>query len=383
MQTFDAVVLGLGTMGSFTCLELAARGLRVAGFDAFSPPHAKGSHSGDTRVFRVAYAEHPDYVPLAQRAGKLWEHYAKEFGKPLLTLSGMLNIGRPGSDLIAGIHRSALAHHLTVEELSLDEIHRRYPAFAPPEGSVGIFEHTAGWLDVPASIEGALKAAGARGASIFPDSPVAGWTARGGRILLETPRGTIETAGLVITAGARAGALLDDLQLPLTIRRKTLTWIDPRQPEKFSPDVFPVFAIADDFFYGFPDIAGQGVKLAIHWEKKNISADPFGYVPPAGEDDFTPVIRMANRYLPGLTDPLPEGLLRVRRGATCLYTMTPDEHFILDRHPEFENVWIAAGFSGHGFKFAPTIAEALAQLCTQGKTDLPVEFLRIGRRFQA
>jgi len=133
MQTFDAIVLGLGTMGSFTCLELARRGLRVAGFDAFSPPHARGSHSGDTRVFRVAYAEHPDYVPLARRAGSLWDQYGAEFGKGLLTRAGMLSVGPTNGAFLDGIRNSARIHELDIEELSLDDIERRYPAFAVPE----------------------------------------------------------------------------------------------------------------------------------------------------------------------------------------------------------------------------------------------------------
>jgi sarcosine oxidase len=178
-------------------------------------------------------------------------------------------------------------------------------------------------------------------------------------------------------------ALLRDLQLPLTIERKVLTWIEPRDPRMFAPEVFPVFTMADDFFYGFPNISNEGVKLAIHWRREQVIDDPFAPVRPASDEDFGPVVRMANRYLPALTDPLPDGLSRVRRGATCLYTMTPDEHFIVDRHPERENVWFAAGFSGHGFKFAPAIGEALADLCTEGKTALPIEFLRIGKRFVA
>jgi len=150
MRSFDAIVLGLGSMGSFACLELASRGLRVAGFDSFAPPHTRGSHSGDTRVFRIAYAEHPDYVPLAQRAGELWEEHGRNFGAALLTRSGMLNIGPAEGEFIAGIRKSAIVHDVAIEELPVQEIRSRYPAFAPPEGFLGIFEKTAGWLDVPA-----------------------------------------------------------------------------------------------------------------------------------------------------------------------------------------------------------------------------------------
>jgi sarcosine oxidase len=383
MRRFDAAVLGLGTMGSFTCLELARRGLRVAGFDQFAPPHDRGSHSGDTRVFRIAYAEHPDYVPLAQRAAVLWDQHGSDFGKTLLTQSGMLSAGPLDGELIAGIRASAKEHHLALEELSSGEIRNRYPAFVLPEDWVGILEPTAGWLDVNASIECALEAAGQRGAHLFTNAAVAGWRERAGRIVVETANETIEADRLVIAAGAWAGALLGDLRLPLSIRRKVLVWIDPKKPEHFAPGRFPVFAVADSFFYGFPNIAGHGVKVAIHLGQGRAVASPSMPTAPPGADDLEPIVQMASQYLPGLASGVADGLSRVRRAVTCFYTMTPDEHFILDRHPSIENVWFAAGFSGHGFKFAPVIAEALADLCVNETTAAPVDFLRIGRRFES
>jgi sarcosine oxidase len=295
----------------------------------------------------------------------------------------MLSAGPSASNLIAGIGASARAHHLAVEELSAREIRSRYPAFALPEDWVGIFEPTAGWLDVNASLECALKAAGQRGAQVFQNAAVTSWRQRGGRILVETANETVEADRMVITAGAWAGALLGDLRLPLSVRRKTLAWFDPEAPERFEPGRFPVFAIADRFFYGFPNIAGHGVKLAIHWGEEGAVLDPSLPVAPPGEDDLRPIVHLASQYLPGLTTGLADGMSRVRRAVTCLYTMTPDEHFIIDSHPSIENVWLAAGFSGHGFKFAPAIAEALADLCSEGSTTAPIDFLRISRRFGA
>ena len=145
-------------MGSFTCLELARRGLRVAGLDQFLPPHSRGSHSGDSRVFRIAYAEHPDYIPLAQRAGRLWDQHSLDFGKVLLTRTGMLSMGDPNESLIEGIRTSARTHRLEIEALTPDEIRYRYAAFAPSENWVGLFEPAAGWVDVNACIGGALAA---------------------------------------------------------------------------------------------------------------------------------------------------------------------------------------------------------------------------------
>ncbi len=383
MRSFDAVVLGLGTMGSFTCLELARRGLQVAGFDQFAPPHDRGSHSGDTREFRIAYVEHPDNVPLAQRAALLWDQHGSEFGKTLLDRSGMLSAGPPGGELIAGIRASAKAHHLAVEEISSREIRSRYPTFTLPADWEGILEPTAGWLDVNASLDGALEAARRHGAQLFTNTPVTGWRERAGRIVVETANETVEADRLVIAAGAWAGALLRDLRLPLSIRRKVLAWIDPETPEHFAPGYFPVFAVADSFFYGFPNIAGHGVKIAIHLGEGRTVANPSVPAAAPGADDLEPILKMASQYLPGLASGVADGLSRVLRAVTCFYTMTPDEHFILDRHPSIENVWFAAGFSGHGFKFAPVIAEALADLCVKGSAAAPVDFLRIGRRFEA
>lgn len=382
MKTFDVAVLGLGTMGSFACLEFARRGLRVVGFDRFAPPHQLGSHSGDTRVFRTAYAEHPDYVPLAQRAGDLWDQHSLDSGRTLLHRTGMLSAGPPAGDLITGIRVSTKAHDLKVEELQAAEIHRRWPAFALPGDWVGMFEPGAGWVDVNASIECSRIAAESLGVRVFLNTPVAGWHPRNGRILVETAQETVEVEHLIITAGAWASDLLSGLQLPLSVRRKVLAWIDPASPDLFETGRFPVFAIADRFFYGFPD-KGQGVKLAIHWEEAPVVPDLSQPVASPVEEDLAPIVQMALTYLPGIANGLADGLSRMRRAVTCLYTMTPDEHFIIDRHPMHENVWLAAGFSGHGFKFAPAIAEALAELSLEGKTKLPIDFLRIGRRFDA
>ena len=155
MRTFDIAVVGLGSMGCFACLELARRGVRVVGFDRFAPPHSRGSHSGDTRIFRMAYAENPGYVPLARHAGALWDRYSREFGTPLLTRCGMLSVGPPEGELLSGIRRSATEHHLAVEEFSTGEICYRYPALEPPDGYRGIFEAAAGWVNVNAAIGGA------------------------------------------------------------------------------------------------------------------------------------------------------------------------------------------------------------------------------------
>lgn len=370
-------------MGSYACCELARRGLNVVGLDRFSPPHDRGSHSGATRVFRIAYAEHPDYVPLAQRAGMLWDRYGKEAGVQLLHRCGMLSVGTPDSALIRGIEKSSVLHGIAASKHSAKEVRRLFQAVEPPEDQVGIFEPSAGWIDVDASIEAAQRLSQQAGATLFTDSPVIRLENRGSHFAIATPVGEMIAQTVVVTAGAWSSQLLARLGLPLRVERKVLLWVNPLAPDRFTPDVLPIFAFAERFFYGFPSIGGRGVKMAIHWEKGHKVDNPTEPVADATLDDAAPVLEMASRFLPALAGPLPGAFDRVSALKTCLYTITPDEHFIIDSHPEWKNLIFAAGFSGHGFKFAPVIGEALADLLMFGKTSLPVDFLRVGDRFAA
>jgi sarcosine oxidase len=381
MKSYDVAVIGLGTMGAFACCDLARRGLSVIGLDRYSAPHDRGSHSGETRVFRIAYAEHSDYVPLAQRASVLWDEYSQLAGVQLLNRCGMISIGPADSTLIRGILSSATTYGLRVVRYSTVEIRRQFPAIAPGDAEMGVFEPTAGWVDVDAAIRSALQLARQAGAVMQKDTPVLNWTDRGTHIEVTTGNGSIAAEKVVVTAGAWAGQILNGIGLPLRVERKVLTWIDPLRPELFAPGTFPVFAFAENFLYGFPNIGEQGVKLAIHWERGSEVADPTKPVPPAESEEARQVLKIAARSLPSLAGPLPEALQRVRRLKTCLYTMTPDQHFLIDRHPSSPNLIFAAGFSGHGFKFAPAVGEALADLVTLGETRLPMQLFRIGNRF--
>ncbi len=369
-------------MGSFACLELARRGLRVLGLDRFAPPHQQGSHSGETRVFRIAYAEHPDYVPLAKRASELWDRLGKEAGSEFLIRCGMLSMGPAESALVRGIQASAAEHRLDVEMLSRDEIGRRYPAFSLPQGHVGIFEAAAGWLDVNAAIGFALRAARQAGAAVVLNTPVERWEKHSDGLLLQTPAGSFEAQKVIVSAGAWSGGLLSDLNLPLSVQRKVLAWVDPLDPALFETGCFPVFAMAERFFYGFPHLPGAGVKLAIHMEPGRVIDSASSPVAPPDESDLDPILEMAATFLPGLAGALPGARSRIVNAKTCLYTMTPDEHFVIDQHPTLPNVHFAAGFSGHGFKFAPAVGEVLADLAMGLSAAVPIDFLRRGARFQ-
>jgi monomeric sarcosine oxidase len=383
LNSYDVAVVGLGSMGSFACCELARRGLRVVGLDRFSPPHDRGSHSGGTRVFRIAYAEHPSYVPLARHAGVLWDQYAMAAGVPLLHRCGMLSVGDPASALIAGIRKSSEEHDLSTTTYTPQEIRKLFPAIHPAEDHIGIFEPAAGWIDVNAAIQAARRISEFAGATLLDDCPVLNIVKRDSHFEIVTPSKTIAAEQVVVTAGAWCGQLLSGLGLPLRVVRKIVLWVNPLEPEQFTSRVLPIFAFAERFFYGFPAVCGPDVKLAVHWEPGQTVADPTLPVDKPTMEEASPVLELAAKYLPALAGPLPSALTRVTQLKTCLYTMSPDEHFIVDRHPEWGNLVFAAGFSGHGFKFAPAIGQALADMISLGETSLPVDFLRVNSRFSA
>ncbi len=380
MPGYDVAIIGLGAMGSFTALELAGRGASVIGFDRFSPPHEQGSHGGETRAFRTIYTEHPDYVPLMKRALEHWERLAAEGRPELLTWTGVLSLGEADSPLLDGVQQSADVHGLPVQVLSADEVRRRYPALNPPGNFSGLLDTRAGLIDVSAALGCALQGARRLGAELRLDREVLGWSVEGREVRVDTRAERIRAKRLVITAGAWSGAILKALKLPLVARRQVLTWFRPRRPEWFQPGAAPIFVFAPGGFYGFPEIAGAGVKIAYHEVGDPLPGFPVP-VPPTSEADLAPLVRDIGRFVPGLLDPGRPPLDLMLAARTCLYTMTPDGHFIIDRHPHYKQVLFGAGFSGHGFKFAPVMGEVLADLALEGKTAQPADFLRLEGRF--
>jgi len=373
MQTYDAIVLGLGTMGSASALELARRKASVIGFDQFHPPHSIGSHGGQTRVFRAGYAESPEYVPLVHRASDRWESLGLEFGVRLLNRSGLLTMGLEKSDALRGIQHCADLK-LVIEKLSAEEIRYRYPAFHLPPGFIGLLEPAAGWLDVEAAISGMQKHALNLGAELFPNEAVLDWQSLNGEVVVRTALRSVHARRLIITAGSWTSQILHSLDIPIRILRKTFVWFNPLLPAEFAEGSLPVFGLPPNSFYGFPNIGGNGVKVAEHWGGEHLSCPADAQ--PSGPHDFASILETAGRFLPGLAGESPASSNRIIQSANCLYSMTPDEHFILDVHPVYPSIAFAAGFSGHGFKFAPVIGEVMADLALEGHTELPIGFLR-------
>jgi sarcosine oxidase len=303
----------------------------------------------------------------------MWESMGQEFSTKLLTPSGLLTMGLERSAAIEGIQHCVDLGLLEIERLSAQEIQYRYPAFQVPDDFIGLLEPTAGWLDVNAAILGMQKRASELGAELCLDEGVTSWENKAGEIVVRTSRREVRARRLVITAGPWASQMLRDLGLPIRIVRKTFVWFNPLMPAEFAGGAIPIFGFPPNSFYGFPNIRNEGVKVAEHLGGEDITRPE--EVRPAGEDDYTSILETAGRFLPGLAG-RPSKVTRIIASSTCLYSMTPDEHFILDAHPEHSNVVFAAGFSGHGFKFAPVIGEVMADLALDGQTQVPIGFLR-------
>jgi len=374
MSDFDVIVVGLGAMGSGAAFHLARRGVRVLGLEQFSIPHALGSSHGYSRMIRLAYYEHPDYVPLLRRAYELWDELERLSGQKLLYLTGGLYAGPEGGGLVAGSLAAARQHGLEHDRLTAAEVAGRFPQFRLPGDFVAVHEHRAGFLlpekVVAAHAELALRA----GAELHGHETVTAWEADGGGVSVTTSRARYRARHLVFCSGPWTGKVLKGLAVPLLVTRQTLGWVWPRRPELFSLGRFPVWAIErpdGSLDYGFPMMGeNPGLKLAHHGPSVPTDPDQVNRNILAGdEEDVRHAIPL---YLPDADGPLLS--LRV-----CLYTNSPDHHFILDRHPGHANVTIAAGFSGHGFKFASVIGEALADLATRGGSDLPIAFLGLKR----
>jgi sarcosine oxidase len=372
-EMFDAIVLGVGGMGSAACYELARRGRRVLGLDQFPLIHDRGSSHGQTRIIRTAYYEHPSYVPLLRRAWVRWYELEQRIGRHLLTECACLSIGPESGRLIRGVQASAAEHGLTIKNMTVADIARRTP-FRFPEGYAGVLERQAGFLAVEECVRAHVDSAMSLGAEIHPEEPVRQWKAVGDGVEVTTDKATYRAARLVITAGAWAAQMLADLKVPLRVMRQVMLWIDvSANPYTFRRDHFPIFIAETPLgeFYGLPAIDEYGLKVARHYGAPEV-AGPDEINWDATTEDVPPVKAFLDRHVLGAGG-------AVTNGQVCMYTLTPDRHFVIDRHPEFPQVSVACGFSGHGFKFASVVGEILADLAERGETSHSVDMFRATR----
>lgn len=378
---YDVIVVGVGSVGACVCYQLAKRGARVLGIDRFSIPNAEASYGGESRVFRTAYFEHPDYVPLLRRARELWFELERELQESLYIETGGLYIGPREStaiDLIPGTLRAAQEHQLPVIEFEHDELRRRYPQFNVPDNYIGVFEPHAGVLLSQRIVTAAARLAKSNGVVLNEHEPVQHWMCDAQGVAVTTNRGTYYADKLVICAGAWSSPLLPDVQKYLSVTRQVVAWFEPKDITPFRPDKFPIFGIDDRrpmMHYGFPSLShmtgcAPGVKLAHHCAGSPASPNTLDRNPMP--EELKSIRAMADTYLPSLA----ENPIAAR---VCMYTNSPDGHFMVDTYPGSDRVIYCAGLSGHGFKFATVLAEALADVAQVGETDLPIAFLSAQR----
>ncbi len=379
--SFDFIVIGVGSMGSATCYYLSQRGYKVLGLEQFTISHEFGSHVGQSRIIRKAYFEHPDYVPLMERAYENWRALEQNTGEQVYFRTGLLYAGNSTNEIIKGVKLAASLYNIELEKIDIDGSSKHFPQFVFPATFEALLEPEAGFIPPEKAIRLYATEATKKGATIHSNEKVIEWKKDGTNIIVKTERQTYQCKKLIITAGAWAGKMIPGFSDKIKVTRQFIAWIKTKNDDQFELTKFPCWMIGDDdkhgCYYGFPLLDTKkfgdpaGLKLAHHFPYQ--ITDPDNVNRQTTEDDLENLKYCLDKYLPGVFD----SFLSTK---ICLYANSPDENFIIDKLPGFEeNVSIACGFSGHGFKFASVIGEILADLAIEGKTRLPIQFLSAKR----
>ena len=379
--SFDAIVLGVGSMGSATCYYLAKRGYKVLGLEQFDISHGFGSHAGQSRIIRKAYFEHPDYVPLLEKAYENWKTFEDETGEQLYIKTGLLYAGTSNNEMIKGVKNSSSLYDIELEKLNRVDVAKRFHQFRFPENFEVLFEPEAGFITPEKAIRLYAAQATKNNATIYSNEKVIEWRKDGTGIIVKTDKSSYQCNKLIITTGAWAGKMIPGFTDKIRVTRQFVAWIKTKDDMQFALNNFPCWMVGDDekhgCYYGFPLLDTKkfgeptGLKLAHHFPKEVTDPDKVDRL--ATEKDIQNLKYCLDKYLPGVFD----SILSTK---ICLYANSPDENFIIDKLPGYEeNVSIACGFSGHGFKFASVVGEILADLAINGKTDHPIKFLNAKR----
>ena len=374
MSQYDVIVAGVGGMGSAAVAELAARGARVLGLERSSIPHDTGSSHGVNRIIRLAYAEDPRYVPLLRRAYQRWHELEERLGETILVTTGGLDIGAPDSETVVGALASAREHGLEHELLEADQIHARFPGLELPAELVGLYQPDGGFVLSERAIAGQAALALQAGAEIHGHEAVMSWEARDGGVVVRTAVAQYRARRLVISAGAWVGKLVRSLAPVAVPERRVLLWAGTDRPERFTPQALPIFImdVEEGLFYGFPEYGIPGLKIG-EMRQDRRPVDPDDWDRSRIEPGDEALLRSAlSRYLPEANGPA----LSLK---TCMFTMTPDEHFIIDSLPDTPEVVVVSPCSGHGFKFSTVVGEIAADLALEGGTGHDIEMFRIDR----
>ena len=368
----DFAVIGLGAIGSATAAELVRRGHSVVGFDRYTPPHSMGSAHSDTRMIRAAWYHGSPYMPLVREAFRRWRNLERSSGQTLLRTAGALMMGPEDGRVFAGSPLLDVARPGTDDvPLSVEEVVERFPWLRPGPGTVTIYEPGAAILSLEACLEAMLEVAG--GADLRFDEPAVGWSASASGVGIRTERGEHAARRLAIAAGAWTPQLVPELSLPLEVERTVQYWFEPAGPHADTLADGPAWVWElerEGTWYGFPPSA-RGLKAGMHFQAGR-GTDVERVDRRVGTTETEELRRLFGRYAPGVAGSL-------ARASVCLYTNTPDEDFILDRHPDHPEVVLFAGGSGHAFKFAPVLGSLMADLLTDELPRHAPPIFSIGR----
>lgn len=378
---FDVIVIGVGSMGAPTCYYLSKRGHKVLGIEQFGITHELGSHAGQSRIIRKAYFEHPDYVPLLQKAYENWKELEDETGEQIYYQTGLVYFGRPEKAMLKGVKLSADLYKIPLEKVDEFSSKKRFPLFNIPKSFETLFEPEAGFIPPEKVIKLYVRQAVKFGAEIHTTEKVTGWRKMGNSIVVNTDKNTYHCGKLIITAGAWSGNMIPGISEKIEVTRQFVAWIKPKNWDDYCLNNFPCWLIDEDekagCYYGFPilppDKFGEphGLKIACHYPGAVTDADKVNRQ--LADEDIENIRYALDKYFPGTFN----GMVTAK---TCLYANLPDENFIIDRLPGYkEHVTIACGFGGHGFKFASVVGEILADLSINGSTMLSIGFLNAKR----
>jgi len=373
MPSYDVIVIGVGGMGSAAVYHLARRGLQVLGLEKHAIPHEMGSSHGYSRMIRYTLQEHPSYVPLVRRSYELWHEMEETAGEELMVTTGSIRAGAPDSPFFLNAQEACDLHSIPYEILTASEVNKRFPGYRFPEEISSVYQADGGFLLPERCIVTHVQAAERAGADVHSQETVLDWEVRGDGVQVRTDRDTYTAGRLVVTAGPWAANLVPELAAYAVPERQVMGWFQPKRPELYAAEAFPVFGVftEEGRYYGFPSHAVPGFKIGrAHHLLQKVDPDAIDReVHPEDED----ILRQAvNRYFP-----LAAG--KLLDGKTCMYTNTPDEHFMIGTLDGQPQVSVAAGFSGHGFKFASVIGEIMADLAQNGATEHDINLFRLDR----
>ena len=378
-MTYDAIVIGVGGMGSATLYQLARRGLNVLGIEQFDIPHEMGSSHGLTRIIRLAYYEDPSYVPLLRRTYELWRQIEQETSEQILYTTGSIDAGKEDSEVFAGSLKSCQEHDIAHEVLDSKALSQRFPGYQFPPEYMALYQPDGGIIVPERSISAHAAAARSHGAEIHTGERVQGWDPTGdGGVTVTTDAGTYRARKLVLCGGAWMYKLVPQLEDIAVPERQVLIWLETKAPELFTPERFPVWnaKVDEGRYYGFPEFNPSGDTPGMkygRWHHREELVDPDTIDRDVYDEDEALLRQFGERYFP-------QGSGRTLDMKVCMFTNTADEHFVIDTLPDAPQVSIAAGFSGHGFKLCSVVGEIMADLAEKGETRHNIDLFQLGRQ---